>query len=242
MSTRAASFARQSRRATNALRDPAGFLRRRLSPVYMARRLGKRTRPDVVRIGSDYGGWSVAANLIGPDSICYCAGVGEDVSFDLGLIERFGCHVWAFDPTPRAIAFVEPIVQREPRFHFQPVGLWTGTSIQRFYAPPNAAHVSHSITNLRNTETYFEAPCRRLSDLMRENGHDHIDLVKLDIEGAEYSVLGTLIEDGVFPAVIDVEFDQPAPLAGMLTASRKLTAAGYQLVAIDRWNYTFVRR
>ena len=56
----------------------------------------------LINIGSDYGGWITPMHLLNSTSICYCAGVGEDITFDLGLIERFGCHVFAFDPTPRA--------------------------------------------------------------------------------------------------------------------------------------------
>ena len=61
----------------------------------------------LVRIGSDYGGWIVPTSLLSRDSVCYCVGVGEDISFDLGLIRQFRCQIYAFDPTPRAKAFVE---------------------------------------------------------------------------------------------------------------------------------------
>lgn len=54
------------------------------------------------KIGSSYGGWIVPIQLIKPDWIFYSAGVGEDITFALGIIERFSCHVFAFDPTPRA--------------------------------------------------------------------------------------------------------------------------------------------
>jgi FkbM family methyltransferase len=167
--------------------------------------------------------------------------VGEDVTFDLGLIEHFGCHVWGIDPTPRAAGYVRKMVPDEGRYHFVPEGLWSTTGVQRFYAPVNPSHVSHSIVNLRQTDSYFEAQCRRLSDLMHENGHDHLDLLKLDIEGAEFEVMQTLHEDGVFPAIVAVEFDQPASLASIAEASQQMKASGYQLVSIDRWNYTFVR-
>jgi hypothetical protein len=48
-----------------------------------------RSRDDLVRLGSKYGGWIVPATLVRPDSVCYCVGVGEDISFDLALIERW---------------------------------------------------------------------------------------------------------------------------------------------------------
>ena len=60
----------------------------------------------VERIGSDYGGCLVPRDFLTANSVCYCVGVGEDITFDLGLIDRFGCEVYAFDPTPRSIAFV----------------------------------------------------------------------------------------------------------------------------------------
>src|SRR3546814_16696357 len=66
-------------------------------------------RPSVQldKVGSDYGGWFLPLDLIRADWVCYAGGVGEDVTFDLGIIDRFGCQGFAFDPTPRAIAYVE---------------------------------------------------------------------------------------------------------------------------------------
>ena len=39
----------------------------------------------------------------------------------------------------------------------------------------------------------LEVPCVDLATLMRRNGDNHIDLLKLDIEGAEYGVLDDLL-------------------------------------------------
>ena len=44
------------------------------------------------------GGWTVPAEAIAPGAICYCAGVGEDVSFDLALIEKHACEVFSIRP------------------------------------------------------------------------------------------------------------------------------------------------
>jgi hypothetical protein len=38
-----------------------------------------------------------------------------------------------------------------------------------------------------------------------------------------------------------VEFDPPEPLRKTIKAVRALQRAGYALVRIDRWNYTFTR-
>ena len=203
-----------------------------------------RQRPDLglQKIGTAYGGWIVPTRLLGPSSRCYCGGVGEDASFDLGLIERFGCEVFAFDPTPRAIAFAEPIAQREPRFRFMPVGLWSSDTTLKFYQPKDPSHVSHSVVNLQRTSEFFEAPSRTVKSLMAELGHTSIDLLKLDIEGAEHAVLASILDAGILPAVLCFEIDQPVGPVRFWSTIRRVLGHGYDLVAVDGWNFTFVRR
>ena len=122
------------------------------------------------RLGSEYGAVHVPVQLLTDKSIVYSAGVGEDVTFDLGLIETVGCEVWAFDPTPRSIEFARSI--REPRFHFLPLGVWSEDSVQRFHTPADSTQVSHSIANLQQTREYFDAECRSVRSLMTELGAD----------------------------------------------------------------------
>ena len=205
-------------------------------------------RDDLKEIGSEYGGWVIPYNLLHGDSICYCVGCGEDISFDLGLIEAFGCEIHAFDPTPRAVEYVEQLTAGNPKYHFFPVGLWDKADVLRFYVPANPEHVSHSLLNLQGTESYIEVQVDRLTNIMENLGHKRIDLLKMDIEGAEYKVIDSFIEDGIDIKVVCVEFDEYAnPLdkdyrERIKGAVRKLTSSGYSLVcAQGNGNYTFVR-
>jgi len=59
------------------------------------------------RLGSDYGGWSFPQGLINNESICYFAGAGTDVSFDLTMAKKHQPYIFIFDPTPGAIAHFE---------------------------------------------------------------------------------------------------------------------------------------
>lgn len=206
-------------------------------------------RPGLVKIGSRYGGWVVPADLLDQSSICYCAGVGEDISFDLGLIERFGCTVFAFDPTPRAIAHVAKTAADNPLYRFFPVGLWDMEEILRFYAPRDPSHVSHSVLNLQKTGDFFEAPCKPLRQLLEENGHERIDLLKLDVEGAEYRIVRSIVDHGITVRVLCIEYDECFnPLDGGYKARvaesiKALRDYGFDLVNLDsRGNYTFVHR
>jgi FkbM family methyltransferase len=212
----------------------------------IARRIALRHRSAPIdlgleKIGSDYGGWIVPTGWITAAWVCYCGGVGEDITFDLGLIERFGCEVFAFDPTPRAIAHVAARASAEPRFHFSPVGLWSEDTTLRFFAPRDPAHVSHSALNLQRTRVYFEAPCRSVPSLMRELGDDHIDLLKIDIEGAEHRVVASMLAAGIHPTVLCLEIDQPVRAWTFWRTVERIRSAGYDLVEVDHWNLSFVR-
>ncbi|AOX03493.1 hypothetical protein BJP34_32315 [Moorena producens PAL-8-15-08-1] len=141
-------------------------------------------RNDLKEIGTKYGGWVVPASLLDASSICYCVGCGEDISFDIGLINQFGCDVFAFDPTPRAIKYVQKVAGNNSKYHFFEIGLWNKEDTLKFYVPQNPDHVSHSLINLQKTSDYIEVKVKRLRQIMEDIGHKKIDLIKIDIEGA----------------------------------------------------------
>lgn len=193
----------------------------------------------LVRLGSKYGGWIVPQSIVRPGAICYLAGLGEDATFDLALIAA-GCEVFSIDPTPRAISYAERVTATESRFHLLPVGLWSENTKLRFYSPRDPSHVSHSVVNLQHTDTFFEADCRTVAQVMSDLRHTHLDLLKLDIEGAEFAVLESLARDNVACKVLTVEFDQPTPLAGIVRSVARLRRRGYHVIAVDGWNVTFL--
>src|SRR5437016_7250580 len=88
-------------------------------------------RPSVsvqlIRLGSQYGGWIIPSNQLHVGAICYCAGSGEDISFELALSRLYRCTVYAIDPTPRALRYLADIAAGVPNFHVIPLGLWSST-------------------------------------------------------------------------------------------------------------------
>ncbi len=194
---------------------------------------------DVVRLGTDYGGWWLPEFTLRPGAVAYCAGAGDDISFDLALHDR-GMRVVTIDPTPDALSHANAVAPKSDRFAFVPVGLWDTAAELRFYYPRDLANVNYSIVNLQRTSEYFTAKVKTLRELMDDLGDNHIDVLKLDIEGAEHRVIESFITDGVRPVVVCVEFDQPDPLRTVLRSIRLLQQSGYRLVRIEEWNYTFV--
>src|ERR1700712_3081914 len=55
---------------------------------------------NLTYIGSKYHGYTIPAALLNNESICYCIGAGEDVSFDTELKRIFDSKVYVFDPMP----------------------------------------------------------------------------------------------------------------------------------------------
>lgn len=206
----------------------------------MARAVPMSPTTRVSWLGSHYGGYAVPAEIIRSDWICYCAGLGEDVTFELELIRRFGCTVHAFDPTPQAVAHCAPLAEEEPRFRFHPFALWRADSKQRFFAPKNPRHVSHSLANLQETDRFLEVECRSVTSLMQQFGHARIDLLKLDVEGAEYAVLEDVLGSGLRPGILCVDFHRIAGFRELLAAVDNVRAAGYRPVHLFRTDITFV--
>jgi FkbM family methyltransferase len=196
---------------------------------------------SLVRLGSPGCGWWVPEDVVQPGGIAYCAGAGEDISFDLELHRR-GMHVVTIDPTPRAIAHVRRVDPGDERFRFVPVGLWDGPGELRFH-PPADAGVSHSVVNLQRTAASegFTARVDSLASIMAAQGHERIDLLKLDIEGAESTVLPNLLQDGPFPPAVCFEYDQPQSSRALLGLFRTFRRRGYRLVRRERWNFTLSR-
>jgi FkbM family methyltransferase len=213
----------------------------RLATLRFSRQLDVQPRDDLVHLGSEYGGYVVPMGLLGPDATCYSCGVGEDVSFDLELIAATGCRVRAFDPTPRAEEFARSVAMREPRFSFFPYGIWKADETMRFFSPEDETHVSHSIDNLQQTRDYFEAECRSVTSIMAELGDDRIDLLKLDVEGAEYEILQSIIDTDVDIRTVCAEFHKVTTVGDMIAAVRRFVAAGFVPVHADGFTATFVR-
>lgn len=186
---------------------------------------------DLVPIGDlSYGGYCIPISMLSADSIVYAIGVGEDISFDLELIGRVGCTVHAMDPVPRAADYARSAAQDEPRFIFHQLAVWSRDEILTFHAPRRDGYISHSAVNLFGTEVAFQAEARAVRSLMRSWDHDHIDLLKVSAEGAEFEILETLLRDGPVVPILCAEFSAPS-LARARRMLDQLAAADYKLVS-----------
>lgn len=225
--------------------------------------------PNLVRLGTMYGGWVIPANFLNAQSICYLAGAGEDISFDVLIADQYNAQCFIFDPTPRAKIHFDtfqeksrkgeamPINNSATEFYqidknrlkllqFHEIGLWNNAEKIKFFVPKNEAFVSHSIVNLQQTDNYIEVEVDRLSNIMKSLGHAKLDLLKLDIEGAEYTVLDTIMEDNLEIQILCVEFEDTIDYQNktkIKKALKQLKEMDYVMVSMDSmFNGTFIKR
>ena len=185
-------------------------------------------------LGTNYGGWSIPkdANL-NNNSIIYSGGVGEDMSFDLKLEDKYKCKIFLIDPTQRAIKHYEEvkefyntkinnftgniqadylynIIDLHPDFDnytYINKGLYKEKSKLKFYKQTNPNYVSQSLVNNMYGNDYDEVEVDSIKNIMKTYNHSKIDLLKLDIEGSEIDVLNQMLDDEIYPKYLCIEFD-----------------------------------
>jgi FkbM family methyltransferase len=208
--------------------------------------IGKTShRCPTLRLGTDYGGWTINPDLITKDSIIYSAGIGEDASWDLAMIERFGVTIHGFDPTPRSIKWVAAS-NMPANFRMHPYGLAPKDGELVFHAPINPAHVSLSVVERDQQTQRVVLPVREIAGIMKQLGHDRLDILKMDIEGSEYDVIADLLDRKIPIRQLLVEYHHRFPNIGndkTRASIDLLERHGYRLFNIsgNAEEYSFIR-
>lgn len=159
--------------------------------------------------GNNYGGFYINPTLLNEKSIVYSFGIGEDISFDTAIIRNHNCQVYAFDPTPKSVNWVN-MQSLPPYFKFYPFGINKTTGFVEFNLPKDKKFVSGSVINHKNVddENCIKVPMKSFADITLELGHQHVDVLKMDIEGSEYDVIDSLLSSKVQITQILVEIHE----------------------------------
>lgn len=197
--------------------------------------------------------------------IIYGFGVGKDISWDRAVVEACKCDVWAFDNTPVAIDYIRGlhenngktddkgnvVVKAPPKsWHLMPYLIGTknenitlelppGHTIS--FAPPMDKETRDKldgeleIGKRGKKKKTIERPARTLQSLMRSLGHTRLDVLKIDIEGAEFPIIADWARRKWSPPVCQllVEFHQ------RLESSSTGGEGVYQQVLVDLHNLGF---
>lgn len=193
------------------------------------------------KIGSDYGGWWIATDgLENKSLVIFSFGLGEDISFDTQMMEKYNCKVFGFDPTPKSIKYIESM-NLDKKFSLYKCALSDKNGTLTFNLPENEEHVSGSLENISSNNA-IEVVCKNLKTICEEIRINEIDILKMDIEGSEYKVIENMIESNIFPTQILIEyhhFFDSFDNENTIESIELLLHSGYELFHIDRYNYSF---
>ena len=93
------------------------------------------------------------------------------------------------------------------------------------------------------TNNYDIVNVDSIKNIMNKYNHKKIDLLKLDIEGAENIVLEQMLNDNIYPNYLCVEFDLLRNRKDFDNSTKniinKLMLKGYKLLLNDQLNITF---
>lgn len=227
----------------------------------LKRSLGRRWRESRLprgyqRLGTRYGGWWIDTKLVGPQPLLIDCGLGEDISFPAAFLQRFaGAKVIGVDPNPRSLAYCR--ARCPSGMEILPNAFWTraGETVA-FHLPRSQDHLPQGADgvsgSLDPSHEYVEGGERiesRTVDfdtLLARAGRVECDVLKLDIEGAEYALLDALTASGRILAArqLLVEFHHDVTGHSPADTQRivnRLRAAGLRLVHVESRNYVFRR-
>ena len=225
----------------------------------LKRSLGRRWREwrlprGFERLGTRYGGWWIYAPAVGKDPLLVDCGLGKDISFPVAFLQRFGGQVIGIDPNPVAVEYSRANAPKGMEVRAQAFWHEAGRELQ-FHMPRPAEQLpkgadgvsgsllaSHSYAGAGSLAVRTTSLREILSGARREE----CDVLKLDVEGAEYEVLEALCRSGEIRKArqLLVEFHHHCTdrtLQDTQDAIARIQASGFELSHTEDRNAAFLR-
>lgn len=155
------------------------------------------TKPAV----NAYGAWTYCESTLSSNPTVISFGIGTNMDWERHMIESHGATVYAHDPTPKSIQFVQSKLQeweslRTPNFVFKDVGVGASDlSNVTLHLPSNPNFVSARVGEAQEgSKGSVQVELWSMPKTFREHGLESVDIVKWDVEGVEFDVIESLDE------------------------------------------------
>lgn len=226
----------------------------------LQRSLGRRLREwrlpqGYARLGTRYGGWWIDSRIVGTEPLLIDCGLGEDISFPTSFLAHFGGSAIGVEPNPRSLAYCRDHCPAGMRILEQ--AFWTTAGQTMVFhlprsqelLPKGADGVSGSLVDSHEYVaggTELKVITTTLDEILATAGREECDILKLDIEGAEYEVLADLCRRGSLRRArqLLVEFHHKVThhdVAETVATVAAIQTAGFRLMHVEGRNYIFRR-
>lgn len=200
----------------------------------------RKPKIQIREIGNGYGAWAIPDLAFSKEDVVLLVGVGEDVSLDAYFASQ-GCRTILCDPTPRAISHAKTELSNFSNVEIIEKGIWTNSGKVKFFFPKDPNHVSLSIVNLQQTDSFLELEVITIDELFTQLCVKDLSILKLDIEGAAYLVLLDVFSKEIYPKSILVDIESSISTKELYFLLRTFRKLGYNLNWIRNRDCLFVR-
>ncbi len=190
-------------------------------------------------------------DLITPNATVIDVGCSYEAEFAVAMIERYGAKAVAVDPTSKHRPALAKLADKHgQRFQHVPFAISSCNTTLTFYESrtnESGSILPDHVNAARDEVTSYEVRTLTPIALLDHLGLDSADILKLDIEGAEYELLQSIRADDLAPfRQIFIEFHHHAVQRYSEADTRllveKLRGYGYTSYSFDDHNYLFLRR
>ena len=139
-----------------------------------------------------------------------------DIGSNFGLVvdglQAVGCKVYAFEPHPIFFSMLKKKHFENQNVILSDNAVWKTNEKRNFYFKRafdrlnGGATLLSEKTNITDLSLKKEVQCIDISEVIRVIGSD-IDVLKMDVEGAEYQILDRLFKTGLYKKVKSIYFE-----------------------------------
>lgn len=207
-----------------------------------------------IRLGSRYGGWWLDSRMLTPNPLLIDCGLGEDISFPASFLKKFGGRVVGVEPNPRSLKYCKNIVPNTMRVIPQAFWSESGNTLTfhlprpQEQLPKGADGVSGSIldSHVYVGDKAISVETISFAEILKQEQRTECDVLKMDIEGAEYKVLEALCTSGdiTLAKQLLVEFHHGVTTYSVADTERAVSVLhdkNFKLIHTEGRNYIFRR-
>lgn len=166
----------------------------------------------------------------------------DSIVFDLGgykgdwaknIYAKYSPHVFIFEPIPGYFENITMFFEKNLKIRSFNIGFGKEKSITNIYIDNDGSSI------LRNSEKNIPVQIVKLSEFILENKIERIDLMKINVEGAEFDIIDDLYESDMLWMIkqFQIQFHNfvDNPFVRLTEARKKLSVTHKQ-----NWNFEFI--
>jgi FkbM family methyltransferase len=151
------------------------------------------------------------------------------------IYERYKCQIWIFEPVLGFHNFMESRFKENEKIRLFNVALDGETRTTSISMGMDRSSYERDL----GEEKFEEIHLKNVVEFIKENSVLHIDLMKINIEGAEYDLLDKLLESELHKIItnIQIQFHDFVPFAKTRRDAIREKLAETHILS---WDYPFV--